>query len=265
MLNELPGVQYKAVFSEGGCQLQGQLGSGRDWTPWPWHGESLPKIIFNTKFCQTNGHHPILNRTPAWTKSMWQGLWRTASRQRLSNIFWCPRRCISTTYLDPSLRAFTSSLVQQQPVFELPSSSIQILAEPSQFYKTLLVFIFRIHLRSYLTFGRTWLNELNAEYSSPRSTLIPQSLSLCVIFIHFLPSFQCFNGIDFYAGKPPSRKAWSESLFFTWPEPFNASGSIMHNKFFTPSITRLSITCTYFNVSKSQLTRYSRQNSPSTF
>lgn len=223
------------------------------------------KLFSIQSFAKQTAITLILNRTPAWTKSMWQGLWRTASRQRLSNIFWCSRRCISTTYLDPSLRAFTSSLVQQQPVFELPSSSIQILAEPSQFYKTLLVFIFRIHLRSYLTFGRTWLNELNAEYSSPRSTLIPQSLSLCVIFIYFLPSFQCFNGIDFYAGKPPSRKAWSESLSFTWPEPFNASGSIMRNKFFTPSITRLSITCTYFNVSKSQLTRYSRQNSPSTF
>jgi hypothetical protein len=124
---------------------------------------------------------------------MLQGLWRTASRQRLPNIFWCSRRCISTTYLDPSLRAFTSSLVRQQPVFELPSSSIQILAEPSQFYKTLLVFIFRIHLQPYLTFGRIWLNELNTEFLFPRSTLIHQSLSLCVIFILFFPSFQWWH------------------------------------------------------------------------
>ena len=197
---------------------------------------------------------------------MWQELWRTASRQRLPTIFWCPRRCISTTFLDPSIRAFTSSLVQQQPVFELPSSSIHILAQPSQFYKTLLVFIFsNSYVIIYITLGRTWLDELNAGFSSPRSTLVHQSLSLWVIFIHFHSSFQWVNDIDFYAGKPSSRKARFESLSFTWPKPFNASRSIIHNQNFTPSITRLSITCTYFIVSKSQLTGVSGQNSPSTF
>jgi hypothetical protein len=122
-----------------------------------------------------------------WVESMWQGLWRTVNRQRLPNIFWCPRRCISTIYLDPALRGFTSNLVRKQPVFELPPSSIQILAEPSQFYKTLLVSIIQNHLWSYITFCRTWSNELKAEFSYRRSTLAHQSLSLFVNFIYFFP------------------------------------------------------------------------------
>lgn len=123
------------------------------------------------------------NRCPGRTW-MWQGLWRTVIRQRLPNIFWCPRRCVSTAYLDPSLRSFASSLVREQPVFELPPSSIQILSEPSQFYKTLLVSIIQIQIysQSFMKFCRTWLDELNAEFSSPLSTLVHRSQSLCVIF-----------------------------------------------------------------------------------
>ena len=101
------------------------------------HKTPESSIISQRRLYQTNGFLWI------WLEMMWQGLWRTVNRRsrRLPNISWCPRRCISTTCLDPSLRAFTSSLVQKQPVFELPPSSIQILKEPSQFYKTLLVSI----------------------------------------------------------------------------------------------------------------------------
>ena len=97
------------------------------------------------------------------------------------------------------------------------------------------------------------------------SLYIDSSESELVRHFHSFCSFQWFNDIDFYAGNPSSRNIWFESLSFTWSKPFNASWSILRNKNSTPSITRLSITCAHFHVSKSQLAGVSCQNSSSTF
>ncbi|KAF8972239.1 hypothetical protein BDZ97DRAFT_1901356 [Flammula alnicola] len=85
---------------------------------------------------------------------MWRFLWTCAKRapkRQPSYILPCPKRCISTTYIDPSIREFTSALASKQPVFQLPPSSVRILTEPSQFYATLLDMINKAERRIFFS------------------------------------------------------------------------------------------------------------------
>ncbi|KAH7914037.1 hypothetical protein BJ138DRAFT_1080455 [Hygrophoropsis aurantiaca] len=60
-------------------------------------------------------------------------------------------RNISVSHLDPSIRNFASALAERQPCFALPSKSVKVLSEPTEFYQTLLGIIKRAKRRIFLS------------------------------------------------------------------------------------------------------------------
>lgn len=49
------------------------------------------------------------------------------------------RRCLASWKVHPSIHSFTESLIKTQPKFSLSPNKLQILSEPEQFYRALLV------------------------------------------------------------------------------------------------------------------------------
>ncbi|KAF5326651.1 hypothetical protein D9619_004742 [Psilocybe cf. subviscida] len=77
-------------------------------------------------------------------------MWRFI-RPILRPISSCRRRCISTTHLHPSVRDFTASLAEKQPVLQIDPTNIRILNQPSQFYANLLDMINAAERRIFLS------------------------------------------------------------------------------------------------------------------
>ncbi|KAF8183446.1 hypothetical protein BJ912DRAFT_1120344 [Pholiota molesta] len=85
---------------------------------------------------------------------MWRLSWtcaKTATKPRPSRFLVCQKRCISTAYIDPSIREFTSTLVSKQPAFQVQPSSVRILTDPVQFYDTLLEMINKAERRIFIS------------------------------------------------------------------------------------------------------------------
>ncbi|KJA16189.1 hypothetical protein HYPSUDRAFT_148068 [Hypholoma sublateritium FD-334 SS-4] len=74
-----------------------------------------------------------------------------ATRSKLPYPSHFQKRCISTAHVDSSIREFVSTLASRQPVFQLCSSSVRILTEPSQFHARLLEMINKAEHRIFIS------------------------------------------------------------------------------------------------------------------
>lgn len=106
---------------------------------------------------------------------MWRLAWtcaKTATKPSLSRFLICQKRCVSSAYIDPSIREFTSALLSKQPAFQVQPSSVRILTDPVQFYDTLLVSFFSLLVDVITKCLRKWSIKPNDEYLSRHYTSV---------------------------------------------------------------------------------------------